>query len=218
MKPKWYPVGEKVATGPGQKMGLWDGTKWTNLPPASKKTTYATLLDRIVYSIFDLIVYAAVGVVLTMIVSLVYTEFLPDRERPVLFPNTETAGDTVTTWQGLFATDIATSAILSLAYYFVYIALSLFFWGGTPGQRIMKYTVVDQDGRSVKGRPLIAILRTFVFTILQFMPITAIADLLWAGGDRDKQTIHDKSVNVFVVRETGVTPLPETNPPLPDLG
>jgi uncharacterized RDD family membrane protein YckC len=89
--------------------------------------------------------------------------------------------------------------------YFVTGLLNKVYWvskrGYSIGQGLMKLRVVDQHGNLISmGTATIRLLATVG---LGFIPVVGgFLDLLWPLWDKQRQTLHDKAVGTFVIKES----------------
>lgn len=74
--------------------------------------------------------------------------------------------------------------------------------GQSIGKRIMGIQIVDQESKSKVNLTRIFLLRSIVFTILNFLfiPLITIADTLFVLGSK-KQTLHDKLARTIVIKK-----------------
>ena len=71
--------------------------------------------------------------------------------------------------------------------------------GSSIGQGVMKIRVVTTQGTLVPSGTLA--LRLLIQTGFGFVPLLPVLDLLWPLWDEKRQTLHDKAVGTFVVKE-----------------
>jgi len=70
--------------------------------------------------------------------------------------------------------------------------------GSSIGQGVMKLRVITADGRNLTMGT--AFLRLLAQVVLSIVPIVSFINLLWPLWDEQKQTLHDKAVNCFVIK------------------
>jgi uncharacterized RDD family membrane protein YckC len=99
------------------------------------------------------------------------------------------------------------SCLLTLLFPLVAVGIS--FWnrgylvgkrGYSIGQGLVHVKVVDAEGRPVTMG--VAMLRVLAHIGLSFVPLAGLIDLLWPLWDPQVQTLHDKVVKCFVVKDS----------------
>lgn len=71
--------------------------------------------------------------------------------------------------------------------------------GASIGQGVMKLKLVDANGQAVTMGT--AAVRLIAMIILSMLPFGQLLDLLWPLFDPQRQTLHDKAVNTFVIND-----------------
>jgi uncharacterized RDD family membrane protein YckC len=71
--------------------------------------------------------------------------------------------------------------------------------GFSVGQGVMKLRVVTQQGGLVPTSTLV--LRLLITSAFGLLIIVPLLDLLWPLWDEKRQTLHDKAVGTFVIKE-----------------
>jgi uncharacterized RDD family membrane protein YckC len=74
------------------------------------------------------------------------------------------------------------------------------FKGQTLGKKLVGTRVIGPAGAAGFGT---SVLRDQIARLLYFVPFFALADAVWAAADGDKQSLRDKMVGSYVVRERG---------------
>ena len=82
--------------------------------------------------------------------------------------------------------------VTGIAYFYLVIAKQSRF--RTVGYRIFKVKIVDLHGSSPKLATM-----TWRFILLVFGPFNLLMDLVWLGGDENRQTLRDKFAGTYVV-------------------
>ena len=73
--------------------------------------------------------------------------------------------------------------------------------GSSIGQGVMKLKVVDANGQLITMGT--AAVRLVAMLVLSMVPFGQLLDLLWPLFDPQRQTLHDKAVNTFVINDRG---------------
>jgi len=186
--PQPPPVGPVYGTPPPPAQPVWTGP-----PPATPYTpgfqpgvTYAQWADRVVgYLIDSLIVavvmgvlYALLGGILAIVTSGLGSENL--------------AGGMCCVMLALFPL----STLIVGIYNRVYLVSNR---GASIGQGIMKLKVVDANGNLLTFGT--AMIRLLAQVCLSIIPLGSLLDLLWPLWDDKRQTLHDKAVGSFVLKQ-----------------
>ncbi len=66
----------------------------------------------------------------------------------------------------------------------------------TVGYRVVGLKIIDENGRKPSLFKM-----SFRFILLVFGPFHLLVDLIWLGGDEGRQTLRDKFVGTYVIRE-----------------
>jgi uncharacterized RDD family membrane protein YckC len=186
--PQPPPVGPVYGTPPPPAQPVWTGP-----PPATPYTpgfqpgvTYAQWTDRVVgYLIDSLIVGVVMGILYAVLggILAVATAGLG---------NDNIAG-------GMCCMMLALSLISTLLvgiYNRVYLVSKR---GSSIGQGIMKLKVVDANGNLLTFGT--AMIRLLAQVGLGIVPLGSVLDLLWPLWDDKRQTLHDKAVGSFVLKQ-----------------
>lgn len=70
---------------------------------------------------------------------------------------------------------------------------------GTLGLRLLRLRIVD-----LHGHPPSVLRMSFRFALLILGPVHLFLDLLWIGGDRDKQMLRDKLAGTYMVKRNAL--------------
>jgi uncharacterized RDD family membrane protein YckC len=186
--PQPPPIGPVYGTPPPPAQPVWTGP-----PPATPYTpgfqpgvTYAQWADRVVgYLIDSLIVgvvmavlYGVLGGILAIITSGIGSENL--------------AGGMCCVMLALFPI----STLIVGIYNRVYLVSKR---GSSIGQGVMKLKVVDANGNLLTFGT--AMIRLLAQVGLSIVPLGSLLDLLWPLWDDKRQTLHDKAVGSFVLKQ-----------------
>ena len=157
-------------------------------PPFAPGMIYAPWTDRVIGHLIDIALVFAVMCILYPMLGAFMALIAGG-----IGPRPEPFGSTICC---MFIVLFPVSMFVVGLYNGVYLVASR---GASIGQGVMKLKVVDSNARLLTSGT--AFLRLLVRVLLSIIAVIWILDLLWPLWDDKRQTLHDKAVGSFVLKQ-----------------
>jgi len=184
-----YPGGWPPPQGGYQPGGYGSGPQYPSM-------NYATWADRVLGGIIDFILFSIAMVILYFITTLILGVIGMAGSAASQGTSSDIGG----------ALGLVGCCVVFMVLVVAPFAVGLFNKvylvakrGSSIGQGVMKLKVVGADGNLVPQSKLI--LRLLAAIGISIVPFGGLVDVLWPLWDEKRQTLHDKAVDTYVIKE-----------------